>query len=118
MHVVKIAVGALLVAGSLVGVSTPAHAYPGSCSVSYSGVDVRRSCSYMSIPWPFSQMYVSWSGYMFAELRCSGILVHSTGVLYSGDPDAPSPHSYSITNPGGSCVLSTGVNGSLYASAN
>ena len=106
--------GALL--GLLIGLGpTPVYAdgLGGSCTMSYSGVDARRSCTYFSIPWPTSYLELQVNGYAFANLYCSNLLVARTnGVVGSGH------YQYEFINPGGTCFLETGVNGSLYVYAN
>lgn len=110
MRGLKIVMVAVSVATGLVGSATPAGADAlFSCSVNYSGVDARRSCSYVSGPW-LSHLIMEVDGYAFAVLTCSGMQVKSTGVVGSGSYEW-----YPLINPGGSCTLSTGVNGSLYA---
>lgn len=84
----------------------------GSCTMYYSGVNVSRSCTYFSLPWLNSRLYMNVSGYAYGVVTCSGLQVANSGVVSSGITII------TYVNPGGSCRLQSGVNGTLYVSAN
>lgn len=94
--------------------AAPAQAddFGGSCSVWYSGTDARRSCSYTSLPWPFSRIVMEVDGYAWAQVFCDGLMVFNSGVRETG------AYEDSFLNPGGTCTLTTAVSGWLYARAN
>ncbi len=85
----------------------PAHA---GCSLSFSGVNEERSCSYTTLlPNTKAVAYVRFNGHAYLKVVCNTLQVVNSGLM-SGDGS----FRREFVNPGGQCALIVGVNGTIY----
>ena len=109
-------IGVVATAAVTLSAGTAQATHANSCTVNYSGVDARRNCGYHAVFHTNGYLYMSVSGVAFAVVTCNGLQVASSGLRSSGTYVIPyNPFGIQL---GGTCLLETGVNGSLYAFAN